>query len=224
MEWRNRIVSYVQVNPSELAANTMNFRRHPHIQRMALRAAIDEVGYVIPVIVNKNTMNIVDGHLRVELAIEQKITSIPVIFLDVDQEEENKLLATIDPITQLATIDKLTLDELLGTIHSQSEIINQMWDNMKNDNSPSIVNQTFNNTGSETNPFDIYTGMPDYQHEDKGAYQSVVVHLANEQAVLDFAKLIGQNITPKTKFVWHPALVREDFTGIAYDDDDTDNA
>lgn len=48
-------------------------------------------------------------------------------------------------------------------------------------------------------------GMPDYGDPSaKKPFRSVMVHFETQQAVDDFAELIGQTITGKTKFVWVP--------------------
>jgi hypothetical protein len=136
MTWNNRIVAYEQVAPADIIAHVSNYRKHPQAQRRALAATIAEVGYVAPVIVNLRTKTIVDGHLRVDLAKEQKVTTIPVIYIDVDEAEERKLLSTIDPITNMATIDQALFTELLKTVDTQSQVVNDMWDAMKRESKP----------------------------------------------------------------------------------------
>lgn len=133
MEWRDRIIAYDKATPSKLIANARNYRKHPVAQRRALRAAIGEVGYVQPVVVNRRTGNIVDGHLRVELAKEDGIAAIPVIYIDVTEQEEMKLLSTIDPISNMAVIDHQIFDDLLKQVASTDQMLNDMWDAMKRD-------------------------------------------------------------------------------------------
>ena len=53
--WRNRIVESMDVPPGDLVPNPANWRRHPSEQRAALSGALDEVGWVAQVIVNRNT-------------------------------------------------------------------------------------------------------------------------------------------------------------------------
>lgn len=133
MEWRDRIIAYDKATPSKLIANARNYRKHPVAQRRALRAAIGEVGYVQPVVVNIRTQNIVDGHLRVELAKEDGIAAIPVIYIDVTEQEEMKLLSTIDPISNMAVIDHQIFDDLLKQVASTDQMLNDMWDAIKRD-------------------------------------------------------------------------------------------
>ena len=226
--WKDRIIGYGKVDPKSLLANKANYRKHPAVQRRALEAVIKELGYVQPILVNKRTNTIVDGHLRVELAYEHFIAEIPVIYIDVSQEEELKLLGTLDPITNMATIDQSMFDDLLMTISSESQVINDMWDSMKKEKLiPTSyeyhlpLNAVASNvppppTAPSVNPYDIYTGMPEYQHTDKGSHQSIVVHLKDSDAVREFCERVGQTITPKTRYIWFPFEERGDFTNDGY--------
>lgn len=75
-EWRNRIVEYGQEAPDQLLANPANWRIHPKSQQDALAGVLDQVGWVQTVIVNRQTGHVVDGHLRVSLAISRNEPSI----------------------------------------------------------------------------------------------------------------------------------------------------
>ena len=59
--------------------------------------------------------------------------------------------------------------------------------------------------GAPLDPASLWAGMPEYEHEDKTAFQSLVVHFKDQAAVDAFAGLIGQKLTQQTRFVWYPA-------------------
>src|SRR5271166_1814356 len=63
---------------------------------------------------------LIDGHLRAETTPDQVV---PVLILDVDEDEANKLLATLDPLAAMAETDKLALKDLASLIHTDSEDI-----------------------------------------------------------------------------------------------------
>lgn len=117
-KWRNRIIGHAVVPISELLANPLNWRVHPRAQRAALRELIDEVGVVGPIMVNVQTGNMVDGHLRSLLADEEGETHLPVDYVDLDPEEEAKILAGYDTITTMALVDKAKLAQTLSEIAS----------------------------------------------------------------------------------------------------------
>lgn len=104
------------MNPLEIRANIKNWRKHPKFQRDALEGVLREVGWVQDVIVNQQTQRLVDGHLRVALAIEKGEKQIPVKLVDLTEAEEALVLATIDPITSMAETDAGALDALLREV------------------------------------------------------------------------------------------------------------
>ena len=103
--WRLRIVGEADVAPDILQANPANHRRHPTRQKKALDATLNDVGWVQRVIVNQRTGRIVDGHLRVSLALERKVPTVPVVYVDLDEAEERRALATYDAIGALASVN-----------------------------------------------------------------------------------------------------------------------
>ncbi len=69
--WRSRIVGHGDADPQTLVAHPENWRAHPRNQRRAMAGVLDRVGWVQDVIVNRRTGRILDGHLRVALALER---------------------------------------------------------------------------------------------------------------------------------------------------------
>lgn len=119
-KWRSRIVGHGEEAPDQLLANPMNWRTHPGFQQNALSAVLDDVGIVQNIIVNRRTGHLVDGHLRVMLAMRSEQAMIPVVYVDLDEAEEAKILATLDPIGALAQTDQEILDGLLAGVNGSS--------------------------------------------------------------------------------------------------------
>jgi hypothetical protein len=114
--WETRIVGAGEEDPRKLVANPANFRRHPPLQRAALGEMLDTVGWVAQVIVNRTTGNLVDGHLRVEMAAERGEFAVPVNYVELSEAEERLVLAALDPIGELAQTDVPALQELLDSL------------------------------------------------------------------------------------------------------------
>jgi hypothetical protein len=114
--WRNRILGSGEEAPDQLAANPKNWRTHPAAQRKALRGALDTVGWVQQVIVNRRTGNVVDGHARIEEALSRNEPAVPVLYVDLSPEEEALVLATLDPIAAMAQADDEKLRALLAEV------------------------------------------------------------------------------------------------------------
>ena len=116
--YETRIVEHGAENPSTLIANPKNWRLHPPAQEAAMRDALDEIGWVQEVIVNKRTGRLVDGHMRVAMAVKKGAQTVPVSYVDLTEEEEEKVLATLDPLAAMASIDKEALANLKSGIDS----------------------------------------------------------------------------------------------------------
>lgn len=119
--WRNRIVGAGEVDPEELLANPFNHRIHGKNQQDVMAGVLDEVGWVQDVVVNQQTGHIVDGHLRVTLALRKGEPAIPVKWVDLTEEEEHLILLTLDWVTGLAQIDRTQVDLLLHDIQTADE-------------------------------------------------------------------------------------------------------
>ncbi|MFV2064256.1 MAG: hypothetical protein ACC726_12200, partial [Chloroflexota bacterium] len=77
---------------------------------------LDEVGWVQQVLVNRTTGNVVDGHLRVELAISRDEPAVPVLYVELSEQEEALVLASLDPLSAMAAVDEDKLRELLAGV------------------------------------------------------------------------------------------------------------
>ena len=53
-----------------------------------------------------------------------------------------------------------------------------------------------------------WQGMPEFNQPDGGPFRTIKVHCKDQAAVNAFAKLIGQKLTDKTKWVWYPEVVK----------------
>lgn len=126
MTFRNRIVGTGTESPDQLLANPFNFRIHPKHQQDALEGVLDQVGWVQNIIVNRQTGHVIDGHLRVALALSRNEPEVPVLYIDVSEADEKLVLATIDPLSALAVTDGEQLDALLRDVNSDSPAVQQM--------------------------------------------------------------------------------------------------
>jgi hypothetical protein len=116
--WRNRIVGYSEEEPDQLLANPSNWRIHPAAQQNALSGVLKEVGLVQNVVANRTTGHLVDGHLRVMLAMRENQPVVPVTWVELSEEEEHLILAALDPLAAMATADAGALDALLSSVQS----------------------------------------------------------------------------------------------------------
>lgn len=132
MDIKNRILSHSSRPANEFKFNPLNWRKHPKRQTDALESILRDVGWVQNVIVNQRTGNLIDGHARVELALKTG-ESVPYISVDLSEDEENLMLATLDPISAMAGIESEKLGELLKGISVSDNKINLVLDSLAED-------------------------------------------------------------------------------------------
>lgn len=132
-EWRNRIVGEDTVDPAALKAHPHNWRLHPSFQQKVLEGILSEVGWIQRIIVNQRTGHVVDGHLRLAAALYHQESSIPVIYVDLSEHEENVMLASLDPLATLATPNISEFSTLLETINATDPAMQKFFDDLAQD-------------------------------------------------------------------------------------------
>lgn len=65
---------------------------------------------------------------------------------------------------------------------------------------------------------DAWHGMPEFGQDDLTPFKTIYVHFESQEDVNQFAELIGQKITLKTRFIWHPQHAKECHTAKRYVD------
>jgi len=119
--WKNRIRGYGEEAPDQLLSNPFNFRLHPQAQQEALAGTLETIGVIQNVVVNITTQHVVDGHLRIAMAISSNQPTVPITYVELSEAEEKLALASMDPIAAMAGTDQSLLDSLIGDIR-QSDL------------------------------------------------------------------------------------------------------
>ena len=132
--WRGRIVGHSEVPPAELVPNPRNWRTHPADQQAALSGALAEVGWVAEVTVNQTTGHVVDGHLRIELALARHEPTVPVTYVELSEDEERLVLASLDPLAAMAEAEASKLAELLEGLDPDDAALRALLDDLAREN------------------------------------------------------------------------------------------
>lgn len=163
---RDRIKELRRVPASELIPNPRNWRTHPTAQQDTLRGVLAEIGFADAVLAYETPhgLQLIDGHARAEISTGG---IIPVLILDVTQDEADKLLATLDPLAAMAGADAGKLDDLLGTLETQSQAVADLFESLRD----------------QYGVFAVELGkLPDLPTGDRGGYQTMSFSLTDEQA------------------------------------------
>ena len=124
--YKNRIVGSGEERLDQIMFNPRNWRIHPLCQQNALKGVLEEIGWVQQVVINKRTGNLIDGHLRCQLAAREGNETIPVVYVDLSEDEEALILSTLDPIVGMAATDKEKLDDLFRQFNSDNENVQKL--------------------------------------------------------------------------------------------------
>lgn len=129
-QWRDRFVRRVEnVDPEQLLANPMNPRIHPSKQQKAMFEVLAKLGWVGEVKVNINTERVIDGHMRIALAITHG-QRVPVHYYDLSEQEEAMALAVFDAISRQAIYDADLYADVAGAWDDPSDNIAKLFDEM----------------------------------------------------------------------------------------------
>jgi hypothetical protein len=130
MQIRNRIKELRHVRAGDLRPHPKNWRKHPEAQQNALRGILAEVSYVDALMVRElpdGSLQIVDGHLRAETTPD---AMVPVLVVDLNDAEAEKVLATFDPLAAMAEPDEAQLEALLKGIETDSDALAALLDDL----------------------------------------------------------------------------------------------
>jgi hypothetical protein len=164
-----------------------------------MQGILAEVGYVDALMVRDTPdgLQIIDGHLRAEVTPD---TEVPVLVVDLSEEEARKVLATFDPLAAMAEADKDALGKLLYDLETDSDGLQEMLDGLARQNWVQPEGQEVNDPEAE------WVGMPEFENEDQTAFQIIHVHFKSHEDVQVFGKAIGQGLTDKTRSIWFPPV------------------
>jgi hypothetical protein len=125
---RNRIKSHRRIRAGDLIPHELNFRLHPQLQRAALKALYQEVGFARSLLafeMPNGRLKLIDGHLRRDLDAEMEVD---VEILDVNEEEARDLLLSIDPLAALAQTQEQLRDRLMEIAPAISHDLRAAWE------------------------------------------------------------------------------------------------
>ena len=128
----DRVVELRRVRANEIRPNPHNWRRHPEAQTAALKGVLEDIGFADAVIARETPdgLELIDGHLRQELLQDDLI---PVLVVDINEEEAKRMLVTLDPLAAMAETDKVMLESLIDSLHFENEAVVAMLEDLSSE-------------------------------------------------------------------------------------------
>ncbi|MFP2239942.1 ParB/Srx family N-terminal domain-containing protein [Pseudescherichia vulneris] len=197
----------------ELVPYARNAMEHSEAQINQIAESIGEFGWTNPILIDE-AGEIIAGHGRVLAAEQMGYDPVPTVTLAGLTAEQKRAYRLAD--NQLPRNGGWN-DKLLGAEITELQDL---------DFDIGVIGfsdlEIGNFLGVEPdNPADHWEGMPDFNQEDKNGFHRMVVHFETEADVQNFATLVGQKITEKTKFIWYPEHQRDQVADKAYISDES---
>lgn len=124
---RNRIKGHRRVRAGDLVPHEWNFRVHPHLQRVALQALYEQIGFARSLLAFElpdGRLKLLDGHLRRDVAPDMEVD---VEVLDVTEEEARALLLSLDPLAAFAETQDQLHDRLVELTPTDAPELQALW-------------------------------------------------------------------------------------------------
>jgi len=110
------VVRHADVAPADLLAHPDNVTIHTVEQQAEMVRMVGRIGWAASVLVSVNSGRIIDGHMRVAVALNAGATTVPVDYVDLSEDEERKALLYLKRMPSLAGLDRVNLAEVLEQV------------------------------------------------------------------------------------------------------------
>ena len=200
---------------SDLTPDHANANKGTERGRYALEASLRKYGAGRSILLDKNG-RIVAGNKTAEVAADvgiddviivetdgTKIVAVKRTDLDIDSPEGRGLAYADNRAGELSL--EWDAEQVLADLNAGVDLSGLFFD--------FELDKILGRQGEDFDPNAEWQGMPEFQQEDVfGAVATIKVHFATEKDVEDFSKLIGQNVTVESKFIWYPKQERMNLT------------
>lgn len=188
-----------------------NVRRHPARNLDAIKASLARFGQQKPILIDASNV-VRAGNGTVEAARALGWTEIRCVRTDLIGSEATAYAIADNRTAELAEWDDHSLAAVLGGLVQEEFPIEEIGftDAELAELLPASENgQTSGDPVDD--PESEWSGMPGFEHGDLSGVRSIIVHFKAHEDVADFARLMGQNISDRTRFIWYPAQAREPY-------------
>lgn len=193
---------------SDLIPYARNARKHDEWQVQQIAGSIKEYGFTNPVLIDE-TNEIIAGHGRVLAANKLGIQEVSCIVLGYLTPIQKKAYALADNKIALNS----SWDEMLLKLEIEELNQNDDFDFTSigfTDLEIAALLPDEQEFVAPEDKEDEWEGMPEFNQKDATSFRHIIVHFDNQEHVDQFAALIDQNLTDKTKSIWFPPQEKMD--------------
>lgn len=196
----NASLAALTVPMSSLRPDARNVRTHDERSVEAIVRSLREFGQQKPIVALADG-TVIAGNGTLEAARRLGWTSIAVVRFD--DEAKARAYAIADNRTaELSAWDERALADALQELGADFPL--DALGFAEHD-----VSRMLADDSAPVDPYEEWKQMPDYNQPDMMPVRRLIVNFRSAADVAAFAKLIGQELTDKTRSIWHPAAERE---------------
>lgn len=174
-------------------------------------SSLTKFGWLHPIVTNKEGL-LADGEQRVDVCLEHEVFFAPVLRLHLKDVDRRLLRQTLNKLSGEHNLlaDALEFEKIMNAGHEDD--LKLLLDlNEENLLAYQYLNQELSDFDAEAE----WVGMPEFQQENLPD-RAIILHFKTDRDVRDFAKLIDQTITEKTKYLYFPKQVLERTAHLRY--------
>jgi len=188
-----------------------NPREHSERNINDIKQSISRFGFTNPILVRREDNMIIAGHGRIEAAAIEGLDTVPVIYLDMSDNDAKLYSITDNRTAETSEWDLLALKELTEALSDEGLEIEDSGFELAE------LEQLIGED-QEIDHDEMWQGMPEFEQDDLSGIK-MTVHFENVEDIIGFAELIGQKLTEKTKSFWHPYKEQEDLKAMSYENE-----
>tara|TARA_R100000664_G_scaffold34220_1_gene55219 strand:- start:4452 stop:5096 length:645 start_codon:yes stop_codon:yes gene_type:complete len=158
--------------------------------------SIQKYGFTAPIITNLQG-EILAGHTRYKAAKKLNLSTVPVRQLDIKGKEAIQYRIADNKLSELSNWDYEELEKQLKELSSDDIDLTDLGFTEQELNS-FLFDLDTHDTDAE------WVDMPEYINSNQDPEKKIIVNFENSNDIQEFAKLIGQKLTDKTKSIWYP--------------------
>lgn len=186
---------------AELSLDPANARRHGPKNIDAVVASLRRFGQQTPIVIDENNV-IRKGNGTVEAAKKLGWADIEFVRTDLTGSEATAYAIADNRTSELADWDDEMLHAQLAALANEDIDLIAAAGFDASDIAAMLANL---DPGSIVDdPDGEWVDMPEFHNEDKTSFQSIHLHFKDQATVDEFAKLIDQTISDKTRSLWYP--------------------
>lgn len=205
------------VDANKLVPYARNSRVHSEEQVAQIAASIKEWGFTVPILINEEN-TIIAGHGRLMAAMKLELEKVPVMVASGWSDAQMRAYVIADnKLTENSTWDEELLKVEIKQLEFDQFDIGKLGFGLDE-----MADLFLDKEIGDTDAFDEWQDMPEYDNEDVNYYRSFKLHFNNQEDLDEFIEKTGLKITETTRSTVYPEPEKADLD--AYRVNGTDDA